>query len=158
MDVMPLAEAGTAAREATAAIPVVERSTDRRWNRAGASADLGHVPVRVVTHDDPGRVAGQPPRRSGRNADAVFELRLPELAGVGQDGGVDVDHHLVALPRGAGIDAVVERGLGEQRERVGLLLRHRRRVFSRDLLASLLVEGLPRRIECLHEQGPNFWG
>jgi len=30
MDVVPLAEAGTAAREATAAIPVVERSTDRR--------------------------------------------------------------------------------------------------------------------------------
>src|SRR4029077_17406171 len=30
MDVVPLAEAGATAREATAAIPVVERSTDRR--------------------------------------------------------------------------------------------------------------------------------
>src|SRR6266850_163222 len=107
---------------------------------------------------NPGRVAGQPLRRSGRNAHAVFELRLAGLTGVGQDGGVDMDYHLVALPGGARIDAVVERGLGEQREGVGLLLRHRRCVSLWRLLASPLVEGLPRGIECLHEHGANLRG
>jgi len=37
-----------------------------------------------------------------------------------------VDHHLVALARGTGIEPVVEGGFGEQRQRVGLLLRHGR--------------------------------
>jgi hypothetical protein len=34
-----------------------------------------------------------------------------------------VDDHLVALSRGSGIEALVEGRLGEQRQRVGLLLR-----------------------------------
>ena len=93
MNVVPLSEAGAAAREATAAIPVVERSTDRRRNRSSAGTHLGQAPVGLVTHDNPGRVAGQPLRRSGRNAHAVFELRLPRLIGVSQDGGVDMDYH-----------------------------------------------------------------
>src|SRR5215470_15499179 len=100
MNVMPLAEASTAAREAASAIPMVERSTHRRRNRAGAGADLGHTPVSLVAHDDPGGAAGQPLGRSGRNAHAVLELRLSGLTGVSQDGGVDVDHYLVALRRG----------------------------------------------------------
>ena len=158
MDVVPLAEAGTAAREATAAIPVVERSADRWRNRSSAGTHRGHAPVRLVTHDNSGRVARQPLRRSGRNAHAVFELRLPGLTGVSQDGGVDMDYHLVAFPRRPRIDAVVQRGLGEHREGVGLLLRHRRCVSLWGLLASPLVEGLPGRIECLHEHSANLRG
>jgi hypothetical protein len=38
-----------------------------------------------------------------------------------------VDHHLVALPWRADIDAVMEGRLCEQRQRVGLLLLERRR-------------------------------
>jgi hypothetical protein len=38
-----------------------------------------------------------------------------------------VDDDLVSLPRGAGIDAVVQRRLREQRQRVRLLLRQGRR-------------------------------
>src|SRR4030095_15673720 len=95
--VVPLAEAGTAAGEATSAIPVVERSTDRRRNRSSAGPHLGHAPVRLVTHDNRGPAAAQPRRRSGRNAHAVFELRVPGLIRVSQDGGVDMDYHLVAL-------------------------------------------------------------
>ena len=41
---------------------------------------------------------------------------------IGQHLGVDVDHHLVALPRGAGIEAVVEGRLREQGQGVRLLL------------------------------------
>ena len=52
----------------------------------------------------------------------VLQDGLAGLVGVGQDGGIHVDHHLVAFARGAGIDAVVEGGLGEQGERVSLLL------------------------------------
>src|SRR5262245_21450486 len=158
MNVMPLAEAGTAAREAAAAIPVVERSTHRRRNSAGAGAHLGHTLVSLVAHDDPGRVAGQPLGRSGRNAHAVFELRLSGLTGVSQDGGVHVRHPLVALRRRAGIEALVERGLGKHRQRVGLLLRHGRCVPLWRLVASPLVEGLPRRIERFDEHSTNLCG
>jgi len=37
-----------------------------------------------------------------------------------------VDDHLVSLPRRAGIDAVVERGLSDEGQGVRLLLLHRR--------------------------------
>ena len=40
---------------------------------------------------------------------------------------VDVDHHLIALARGAGFDAVVQCRFREKAERVRLLLRHGRR-------------------------------
>ena len=39
-----------------------------------------------------------------------------------------MDHHLVTLARGAGVDPVVEGGLREQGQRISLLLGHRRRV------------------------------
>jgi hypothetical protein len=35
-----------------------------------------------------------------------------------------VDHHLIALARGTGVDTVMERRLCEQRQSVGLLLLH----------------------------------
>src|SRR5215813_12934614 len=114
LDVMALAEASPTAGKTTAAVPVVECSADRRRNRAGPRADLQQMPVGVVAHHDPARVARQALRRSGRNAYAILEHRLAGLIGVGQHGGIDVDHDLIALARGTGIDPVVERGLGEQ--------------------------------------------
>jgi hypothetical protein len=52
------------------------------------------------------------------------------LAGLGrirQHRGVHVHHHLIALPRSPGIERVMQRRLGQQRQRVGLLLRPGRR-------------------------------
>src|SRR5436190_18627126 len=80
---------------------------------------------------------------------AVLEDRLTGLIGVGEDFGVDVDHHLVSLCRCAGIDTVVEGGLREQGQRIRLLLGHRRRVRrnvyragARVLSVRLLIQGL----------------
>ena len=47
-----------------------------------------------------------------------------------------MDHHLVVLGRRARIDAVVERGLGQELQRVGLLLSHRRRFRGTQHVAS----------------------
>ena len=122
------------------------------------TSSFNYAPIAVVAHDDASRVAGQALRRSGRNAYTVFEHRLPGLVGVGQDGGVHVDHHLVAFSRRPGVDAVMECSLGEQGERVGLLLLHRRRVGLRRLCASPLVESLAGRIQRLQEQGADLRG
>ena len=92
-----------------------------------------------MPHDHPAGVARQALGRSSWNARAVFEDGLARLLGVRQDFGVDVDHHLVALARGARVEAVVQGGLREQRERVRLLLDHRRRIAHRVLFASLLI-------------------
>ncbi len=53
----------------------------------------------------------------------VFQHRLPRLGRVRQDRGVHVHHHLIALPWGPGVELVMQRGLGQQGQRVRLLLR-----------------------------------
>src|SRR5262249_59103482 len=50
----------------------------------------------------------------------------------------------------------MERGLGQQRERVGLLLLHCRLVGLRLLLAPPLVERLSGGLQCLQEEGANL--
>jgi len=80
-----------------------------------------------VPHDDPARITRQALRRVDRNARAALEHGLARSIGIRQHLRVDVDHHLVALARGAGIDAVMQRRLREEAERVRLLLRHGRR-------------------------------
>ena len=84
-------------------------------------------PSGVVPHHHAAGVARQALGRFRGNARAVLEDGLARRIGIRQDFGVHVDHDLVALPRGAGIEAVVQSRLGEQRQRVGLLLGHRRR-------------------------------
>ena len=84
-----------------------------------------------MAHDHAARVARQALRRFRGNADAVLEDGLAGMIGVRQHRGVDVDDDLVALARGAGIDAVVEGRLGQQGQGVGLLLLHRRRSADR---------------------------
>jgi hypothetical protein len=113
MDVVSLPDTHAAAREATPVVAMVQRPPESRRDRAGPGADLRHAPVRVMAHDDPARIAGQALRRSSWNAETVFEHGLAWLGRVGQDGGVDVDDHLIVLARSAGIDAVMERSLGQ---------------------------------------------
>src|SRR2546425_5079531 len=111
-DVMTLAEANPAAREAAAAVAMVERAPYRRWDRSRPRANLDSAAVPAVLHYHAARVARQAPGRRG-NAGAVFEQGLAGLIGVGKDRRIDVDDDLVALSLGAGIEAVVERRLGE---------------------------------------------
>jgi hypothetical protein len=60
-----------------------------------------------MSHHHPAGVARQALRRSRGNTRAILE-----------DRGIDVDHRLVALARGAGVEAVVEGRLREQRLRL----------------------------------------
>jgi hypothetical protein len=121
-EMVSLGETAAAAREAATAIAVVERAPQRRGNRPGAGADLEQPAVLLVAHHHPACVAGQAAGRFRGNVRAVLEDGLPRLLGIGQRRGVDVDHDLVALARGPGIEPVVQGRLGEQGERVRLLL------------------------------------
>ena len=74
-----------------------------------------------------------------------------------------MDHHLVTLARGAGVDPVVEGGLREQGQRISLLLGHRRRVRrnvyragARVLSVRLLIQALAGGGQGLHEQRAGF--
>jgi len=121
-----------------------------------------------VAHDDPAGVTGQALRRFRGNADAVVEDRLAWVIGVCQHRGIDVDHHLVARPGGARVEAVMERRLGEQRQGVGLLLLHRglllhgNRRFRGNVRglcrprASAVVQRLPGSVERRDEQRPDL--
>jgi hypothetical protein len=44
---------------------------------------------------------------------AVLQHRLARLIGIGQHGRIDVDDDLVPLARGAGVQVVVQGGLGD---------------------------------------------
>jgi hypothetical protein len=72
-DVMALAEPDSAAREAAAAVAMVERPADRRGNRPGPGIDLHDPAVRAVSHHHSAGVAGQALGRSSWNACAVLE-------------------------------------------------------------------------------------
>ena len=61
---------------------------------------------------------------------AILEDGLARVIRIGQRRGVDMHHDLVALARRAGIELVMERRLRDQRQRVRLLLRHRRDVLT----------------------------
>ena len=76
-----------------------------------------------------------------------------------------MDHHLVTLARGAGVDPVVEGGLREQGQRIRLLLGHRRRVRrhvyragARVLSVRLLIQALAGGGQRLHEQRADLRG
>ena len=97
-----------------------------------------------MPHHYAARVARDALGRFRGNARTVFEDGLAGLIGVRQHARVHVDHDLVALARRAGIDAVVQRRLRHQRQRVGLLLRHRRHVV---LLAKRFARGVQRAQE-----------
>src|SRR5437870_312845 len=60
-DVMALAEANPAAREATGAVAMVERAPCRGWDRARTRCDLDRASLAIVSHHHPARVASQAP-------------------------------------------------------------------------------------------------
>src|SRR5437773_1596191 len=121
---MTLAERAPAAREATAAIAMLKRAPQRRRNGPRPGADLGDPAICVVAHHDPARIAREALRRFRRNIRAALEHGLARRLGVYQHRGVDVDHDLIALAWSPRIDSPVEGCLGDQRERVRLLLLH----------------------------------
>ncbi len=149
-EVVPLADTDAAAGKAAATVPMVQRPPERRRNRPRAGPDLHDPAVRGVTHDDAARVARQALGRFRGNARAVLEDGLARLIGVRQDGGVDVDDDLVPLAGGAGVDLVMQRRFGEQRQGVGLLLVHGRSVVPRRGLA---VDGRAGGVQRAQEQG-----
>jgi hypothetical protein len=61
--VVGIADPGHAAREQAVFVPGVERSTDRRRNRAGLPADVERCSALVVGHRHHRRVAAKAPRR-----------------------------------------------------------------------------------------------
>src|SRR4029453_9282191 len=58
-DVVSLAEAAVAAREAAAAVSMEQRSPQRRRDRAGLGADLEDATFGIMLHDHPARVASK---------------------------------------------------------------------------------------------------
>ncbi len=162
-DVMALPEADPAAREPAAAVSVMERPPERRRDRAGPGTDFHNAAVPAVLHHHPTRVARQALRRFRGNVGAVLEDRLAGLVGIREERGIDMNHHLISLCRGAGLDAVVESCLREQRQRVGLLLRHGRRFRGNVrrpgvpvLRACPLIQRLASRGQRLHEHGADL--
>jgi hypothetical protein len=100
-----------------------------------------------VLHHDPARVARQALGRFRGNAHAVLQDGLAGCVGVGEHGRVDVNHDLIALARGSGIDAVMECRFREERERVRLLLFEGKRFRGNvtcvgEGLTLLLIQGL----------------
>src|SRR5437660_1352085 len=96
-DVMALAQPDAAAGEAAAAVAVVQRETQRGWNRARARADLHNAAGSTMSHDHPDRIAGQAARRFRGNACAAVEDGLAGSVPAGQRRRIDVDDDLVAL-------------------------------------------------------------
>ena len=76
-----------------------------------------------------------------------------------------MNHHLVALPRGAGIEAVVQGRLGEQGEGIGLLLGDRGRFrgnapgagIEGGPLPAALIQALAGCGQGLHDQRSHLW-
>ena len=111
--VMSLAQREPAAREAALVIPMVQRAPQRRGNGPRPHPDLHDAPVLIVSHHHAARVARQAPRRFRGDVDPLFEHGLDGLLRVRQRRRVDVNHHLVPLARGAGIEPVMQRRLRE---------------------------------------------
>ena len=160
---MPLPDPHRAAREAAAPVSMEQRPPQRRRNRPRPGANLHDLPIRVVPHHHPARVTRQPLRRSRGNVAPLFQHGLAGLLRIRQHRGVHMHHHLVALPRGPGVELVMQRRLGQQGQRVRLLLQPGRRLCGRvggrqgglgD--AALLVQRLARRGEGPQEQHAHF--
>jgi hypothetical protein len=111
-----------------ALVAVVKRTSQRRRNRSCARADLDNAPIRIVTHYHAAGIAREALRRPRGSARAAFEHRLARCIGVGEHLRIDVNDDLIPFARDAGIHSAMEGGLGDERQRVRLLLLHGRRV------------------------------
>lgn len=124
---MALSDPCVTAREATAPVPMEQRASQRGRDRPGPGSNFDEPPLVVVPHDHPARIAGQASGRFRGNVAPFFQHGLAGLLGIREHRGVDVDHDLIALARGTRVDLVMQRGLGQQSQRVGLLLGASRR-------------------------------
>ena len=156
MHVMGLAAAYLAAGEATGPIAMAQSPAERRRDGARPGPDLHGPTVLIVPHHYPARIAHKAPRRSRGNVAHLLPLGLAGRLRVRQHGGVDMDDHLVPLARRAGVELVVQGALGEQPQRIGVLLRPGRRRKVGIGVALPLIQRLPRRIERAQEQGPRL--
>jgi len=86
----------------------------------------------------------------------VFEDGLARSVWIRQYRRVHVDDDLVSLCGCARIDTVVQRRLGDEDQRVRLLLAHRRRFRGNVSCVRLLIEGLTGRGQRLHEHGADL--
>jgi hypothetical protein len=159
-NVVALPERHVAAGKATAAVAVVQRPSQGRRNRPCPRADFDSAAVRIVSHHHPACVARQPPRRFCGDVGAALEHGLAGCLRIREHGHVDVDDDLVSLTRSAGIEALVESALGQQRQRVRLLLLHRGRFCGNVPWNAAgvhaprpLIQRLPCRGQRLHQHG-----
>jgi len=120
LDVMSLREPRGTAWEATPAVAMLKRLAYRRRDRPCSRPDLDHPAVSVVGHEHATGVA-RDASRVFRGTMTPLQGRLARLIRIGQHLGIDVNHHLIALARGAGIEVVKGR-LREQGQCIGLML------------------------------------
>jgi hypothetical protein len=159
-EMMPLTERHATAREAATTVPILQRPAQGGRYRPRSRPDLSDPPIRIVLHDDPGRVTGQALGRFRGNVCAGFKYRLPWLIWVRQHGRVHMHHHLVVLRRMTRVESLVKCRLCHQRQRVCPLLSERgpiRRLVGEPwnhlLLPPPLVQRLARCLQGLHEKG-----
>jgi hypothetical protein len=81
-----------------------------------------------VSHHYSARIARQALGRSSGNARATFEDRLARRISVREHPSIDVNDDLIVFARGARLHPAVQSGLCNQRQRIGLLLFHGRRL------------------------------
>jgi len=161
-EMVPLREADAAAGKATTSIAMIERPPQGGRNRPGPGPDFDRPPAFVMPHHHPAGIARQTARRFRGNAHTLLEDRTARLIRIGERRSIDVDHYLVAIARGAGIELVVKCRLGEQGQRICLLLGHRRRFRGnslagvRERLPRSLIQSLPCRLQRLHDHGADL--
>ena len=117
-DVMRLAEAPVAAREATSAVAMEKRASQRRRDRARLGADVEDAPVGIVLHHDSTRVAAEALGRFGGNART--RLRRPTGRAAPDR---SVPRRRRARPPGSARPASPDRSRGAARSRRGAAAR-----------------------------------
>ena len=106
-----------------------------------------------MAHHHPARITRQALRRSRGNVAQLLQLGLAGCLRIRQNGGVDMDDHLVPLTRRPGIELMMQRALGEEAQRIGLLLHARRSRGAGTGDASALIKCLARGVERTQEHG-----
>jgi len=127
MDVVALSKPTPTARKAATLVAMLECSPQRGRNRARPCSDFDRAAGLIVAHHHARRVARNPLGRFRGNARTPVEDRLAWRIGILQNCGVHMDDDLIPFGWSTWIDTMVQGGLRDQRQRIGLLLRWRAR-------------------------------
>jgi hypothetical protein len=104
-DMVDVAVAESATGKAAAAVPVLERSPDRRRHGPAPPAHIAYGSVRVVRHDHAARITGQAPGHFRGNS-CIGQHRLSRVGCFAERGSVHMhDHFRTTLQRTARIGA-----------------------------------------------------